>query len=170
MRDDGGSKEGCILRVYVNVAFSKKTVWKGLLLLIHLLISPTCCVLLHMWCCAHLNYVGMLCFLLFSQCTVIWLATHDTLYFHRIASVWWVRFITRKATATFISESNDCEIVMLICLFFWCVWHSANNWANYLIICWDLQSGKCTSDFFFFFFFGAPGVNCGLLNIGLPAC
>ncbi|KAH9788664.1 protein VASCULAR ASSOCIATED DEATH 1 [Citrus sinensis] len=29
MRDDGGSKEGCILRVYVNVAFSKKTVWKG---------------------------------------------------------------------------------------------------------------------------------------------
>ncbi|KAK9202579.1 hypothetical protein WN944_017791 [Citrus x changshan-huyou] len=29
MRDDGGSKEDCILRVYVNVAFSKKTVWKG---------------------------------------------------------------------------------------------------------------------------------------------
>lgn len=28
-RDDSGSKEGCILRVYVNVAFSKKTVWKG---------------------------------------------------------------------------------------------------------------------------------------------
>lgn len=32
MRDDGGSKEGCILRVYVNVAFSKKTVWKGKIL------------------------------------------------------------------------------------------------------------------------------------------
>ncbi|XP_044494527.1 protein VASCULAR ASSOCIATED DEATH 1, chloroplastic-like [Mangifera indica] len=26
---DNESKEGCILRVYVNVAFSKKTVWKG---------------------------------------------------------------------------------------------------------------------------------------------
>ncbi|KAJ0112598.1 hypothetical protein Patl1_00107 [Pistacia atlantica] len=28
-RYDNESKEGCILRVYVNVAFSKKTVWKG---------------------------------------------------------------------------------------------------------------------------------------------
>ncbi|KAJ0051881.1 hypothetical protein Pint_00099 [Pistacia integerrima] len=32
-RYDNESKEGCILRVYVNVAFSKKTVWKGLPLL-----------------------------------------------------------------------------------------------------------------------------------------
>ncbi|XP_031277527.1 protein VASCULAR ASSOCIATED DEATH 1, chloroplastic isoform X1 [Pistacia vera] len=28
-RYDNESKEGCILRVYINVAFSKKTVWKG---------------------------------------------------------------------------------------------------------------------------------------------
>ncbi|TYI69730.1 hypothetical protein E1A91_D08G173900v1 [Gossypium mustelinum] len=28
-RDNDGPKEGCVLRVYVNVAFSKKTVWKG---------------------------------------------------------------------------------------------------------------------------------------------
>ncbi|XWS35601.1 hypothetical protein CRYUN_Cryun20dG0011200 [Craigia yunnanensis] len=28
-RDSDGPQEGCILRVYVNVAFSKKTVWKG---------------------------------------------------------------------------------------------------------------------------------------------
>ncbi|XP_012475361.1 protein VASCULAR ASSOCIATED DEATH 1, chloroplastic isoform X2 [Gossypium raimondii] len=28
-RDNDGPQEGCILRVYVNVAFSKKTVWKG---------------------------------------------------------------------------------------------------------------------------------------------
>ncbi|XVE76848.1 hypothetical protein DITRI_Ditri13aG0013100 [Diplodiscus trichospermus] len=27
--DGNGSQEGCILRVYLNVAFSKKTVWKG---------------------------------------------------------------------------------------------------------------------------------------------
>ena len=32
-RDSDGPQEGCILRVYVNVAFSKKTVWKGLPLL-----------------------------------------------------------------------------------------------------------------------------------------
>ncbi|KAJ4727269.1 GRAM domain family protein, putative isoform 1 [Melia azedarach] len=29
VRDDNESKEGCILGVYVSVAFSKKTVWKG---------------------------------------------------------------------------------------------------------------------------------------------
>ncbi|GLT51553.1 hypothetical protein SLA2020_249560 [Shorea laevis] len=28
-RNSNGSQEGCILRVYVNVAFSKKTIWKG---------------------------------------------------------------------------------------------------------------------------------------------
>ncbi|XVF22770.1 hypothetical protein REPUB_Repub12eG0199700 [Reevesia pubescens] len=28
-KDSDGPQEGCILRVYVNVAFSKKTVWKG---------------------------------------------------------------------------------------------------------------------------------------------
>ncbi|OMO69619.1 FH interacting protein 1 [Corchorus capsularis] len=28
-RDTDGGQEGCILRVYVNVAFSKRTVWKG---------------------------------------------------------------------------------------------------------------------------------------------
>ncbi|KAK8495342.1 hypothetical protein V6N13_122802 [Hibiscus sabdariffa] len=28
-RDSDGPQEGCILRVYVNVAFSKRTVWKG---------------------------------------------------------------------------------------------------------------------------------------------
>ncbi|XVE74112.1 hypothetical protein DITRI_Ditri11bG0172900 [Diplodiscus trichospermus] len=28
-RESDGSQEGCILRVYINVAFSKKTVWKG---------------------------------------------------------------------------------------------------------------------------------------------
>ncbi|KAK7350448.1 hypothetical protein VNO77_09100 [Canavalia gladiata] len=28
-RDKDESKEGCVLRVYVNVAFSKKTIWKG---------------------------------------------------------------------------------------------------------------------------------------------
>ncbi|XP_016735332.2 uncharacterized protein [Gossypium hirsutum] len=27
--DNDGQQEGCVLRVYVNVAFSKKTVWKG---------------------------------------------------------------------------------------------------------------------------------------------
>ncbi|XWS45812.1 hypothetical protein CRYUN_Cryun14cG0011500 [Craigia yunnanensis] len=31
-RDSDGPQEGCILRVYVNVAFSKKTVWKGKIL------------------------------------------------------------------------------------------------------------------------------------------
>ncbi|TYG70956.1 hypothetical protein ES288_D05G356200v1 [Gossypium darwinii] len=31
--DNDGQQEGCVLRVYVNVAFSKKTVWKSLPLL-----------------------------------------------------------------------------------------------------------------------------------------
>jgi hypothetical protein len=34
-RDCRDSVEGCILDVYVNVAFSKRTVWKGLLSLIY---------------------------------------------------------------------------------------------------------------------------------------
>ncbi|XP_050237615.1 protein VASCULAR ASSOCIATED DEATH 1, chloroplastic [Mercurialis annua] len=29
VKDDGGSKEGCILQIYVDVAFSKRTVFKG---------------------------------------------------------------------------------------------------------------------------------------------
>ncbi|KAK8264349.1 hypothetical protein V6Z12_D12G102800 [Gossypium hirsutum] len=29
--DNDGQQEGCVLRVYVNVAFSKKTVWKAFL-------------------------------------------------------------------------------------------------------------------------------------------
>lgn len=28
-RDGDGSNEGCILRIYVNVVFSKKTIFKG---------------------------------------------------------------------------------------------------------------------------------------------
>lgn len=32
VQKDNDQSEGCILQVYMNVAFSKKTMWKGLLM------------------------------------------------------------------------------------------------------------------------------------------